>query len=256
MVSGARTVLLATNECFATPVFRAAEREKPPGSQGLGAEESRSRFALGVSEVLPNLQFAHNQVQRGIPLLCEDEQGESLLARLNASHSGVIRCQGTDSGGVAAAAVLVARPDSSSFFVFLFPTSSERFPERAVIDPVSRAEPANFSFAQGAVVLPFVFDCWSQLSKLDCVQDLSCSKLELTTAADESTDFSEQFTRCRNHGGLKSCSCSPYSSLCWSSKRCVTNFVFRSAVDRVPVALIELRGNPTMVRSNVKCEAI
>ena len=49
-----------------------------------------------------------------------------------------------------------------------------------MIDPVSRAvEPASFSFALDAVGLPIVFDCCSQFSKLDCVQILSCSKLEL-----------------------------------------------------------------------------
>ena len=42
--------------------------------------------------------------------------------------------------------------------------------------------------------------------KLDCVQYLSCFKLELTVAEGESSDFSEQFTRCRNDGGFKSCS--------------------------------------------------
>ena len=96
---------------------------------------------------------------------------ENGLARLNASHSCVTRCQDADSGGVVAAAVLVARSDYSSVFVFAFPTGSERILERAVIDPFSVALPASFSFAQDSVGLPFVFGCCSKkFSKLDCVQ--------------------------------------------------------------------------------------
>ena len=48
---------------------------------------------------------------------------------------------------------------------------------------------------------------------------------------------------------------SPYNSLCWSSKRCVTNFcVWLCRCASATVALIELRGNPAVVRSNAKCK--
>ena len=66
----------------------------------------------------PNKQFAQNQLQRGIRLVCEGEQRKWLLARLNFFAVRCDQCQGSDSGGVAAAAVLVARPDSCSVFVF------------------------------------------------------------------------------------------------------------------------------------------
>ena len=56
-------------------------------------------------------------------------------------------------------------------------------------------------------------------------------------AESESSDFPQQFQRCRNDDGFKSCSRSPCSSMCWSPKRCVTNFVLGSAVDRVPRSL-------------------
>ena len=47
------------------------------------------------------------------------------------------------------------------------------------------------------------YDCCSQFSKLDRVQNLSCAKLELTMAEGGLSDFSTPFTRCSNGGGLK-----------------------------------------------------
>ena len=120
-------------------------------------------------------------------------------------------------------------------FRLIFPTEPERIPERAVIDPVSGAGPATISFVEDAVELPLVLDCCSQLPRLDCVQNLSCSKLELTLAEGEFSNLSQQFKRCRNVIGLKSCPRSPYSSRCWSSKR--LTLCFCSAVDRVPRSL-------------------
>ena len=82
---------------------------------------------------------------------CVDEQREQFLARLNVSHSCVVRCQGTSFGGVVAAAVLVARHDSSSVSVLPFQLGSREVSEQAVTDPVLRAGPATFSLAQDDV---------------------------------------------------------------------------------------------------------
>ena len=78
------------------------------------------------------------------------------------------------------------------------------------------------------------FDCSPGASNLDRGAQLcSCSKFKPTVAEGRSCDFSKQLTRWCKEGGLKNCSSSPYSSLCWSSKRCVTNFVFCYALVRV-----------------------
>ena len=91
---------------------------------------SRSTPALFASDVHPNEQYAHILVHRGIRQLqyrafCVGEQRDKFLARLNVSHSCVVRSQGT-SFGVVAAAVLVARHDSSSVSVLPFQLVQEK----------------------------------------------------------------------------------------------------------------------------------
>ena len=142
---------------------------------GAGVEESRSRSAMLASQVQPKEQFAHILVRRGIRQLeyrafCKGEQRVCLLARLNASHSCVVQCQGTNFGGVVAHTVLPAFPLCFSNWFGENPRASR---DRASVKGGAsklrirrgRRGASNIKLAGVAVAPSLHFDCCSQCSK-------------------------------------------------------------------------------------------
>ena len=166
------------------------------------------------------------------------------------SHSCVVRCQGTSFGGVVAAAVLVAPPRFFQRFRFAFPTWFKRSLRASRDRSGVKGGASNFLLGTRRCGGFQLRTWWESPSHLHCsstavlnVQNsIACKiihaqKLEPTMAKGEISDFSKQFTRCCNDDGLKSCSRSPYGSLCWSSNTWAINLMFCSAVVRVPRSL-------------------